>query len=465
MIGTANQTMRMVLAAVIGMGCGGGGGGGNPDAHIAHMPDAPPGIDGSTIDSSMGGPPDASSGDNNDSFGQAVPLTVDDTMGKGGAIDPAGDRDFYKFTGTAGQTVAINISANTMDNPMLVDTVIQLYDASMTQIAENDDAIPRINTDSEIIIKLPSSGDFYIEVMEYSDWAMMPPLKGMPSFVYTLKVKSVVAGTGVTIEPATDPGNTAASAITSSAPGTNAFGILVGQFANATDVDVFQINVPAGKVAMLAAVMPGGAAGYGSTATPAPAELRDAAGATVIARQPANASGMNPPLTSGNYLLYVSRTAGMGANDFWVAKFITNMTDNPAETETVPGQNDTNATAQALTMMVNGGTHQGFILSHLTTMADVDEFSFTVPAGGAMVTAFCGSRSNGSGVTGLHGELRDSANAVVAGTSVNEDAAMGLSIAPMAMTPAGTYYLRLSKTGQDATVTGDWVRCGVRTTP
>ena len=25
--------------------------------------------------------------------------------------------------------------------------------------------------------------------------------------------------------------------------------------------------------------------------------------------------------------------------------------------------------------------------------------------------------------------------------------------------------LRLSKTGQDATVTGDWVRCGIRTTP
>jgi len=31
-----------------------------------------------------------------------------------------------------------------------------------------------------------------------------------------------------------------------------------------------------------------------------------------------------------------------------------------------------------------------------------------------------------------------------------------------ALTAAGTYYVRLSKAGQDPEVTGDWVRCGIR---
>ena len=39
------------------------------------------------------------------------------------------------------------------------------------QIAENDDSVPRVNTDSEIVIQLPTTGTYYLLVQEWTVWA------------------------------------------------------------------------------------------------------------------------------------------------------------------------------------------------------------------------------------------------------------------------------------------------------
>jgi hypothetical protein len=102
-------------------------------------------------------------------------------------ISPARDEDYYSFEGTAGDWIQIVTIANPEDDPALIDTVITLFDASMTQIAENDDSVPRINTDSEIITRLPATGTYYIQVQEFSTWMMETP-EGGSTFTYQINV-------------------------------------------------------------------------------------------------------------------------------------------------------------------------------------------------------------------------------------------------------------------------------------
>ena len=139
-------------------------------------------------------------------------------------------------------------------------------------------------------------------------------------------------------------------------------------------------------------------------------------------------------------------------------------TENTPEAEVgAAGTNDALGSAEALTLADDGaGGMQGFVLSRLSAPGDVDYYSFDTTAG-QVIGVVCRSARGGSGVTGLTVSLRDGADAELAmDVETATDNAVIMDYAPSA---AGTFYLRLSKTGQDATVTGDWVRCGVHTGP
>lgn len=401
-------------------------------------------------------------GDDNDSFDTADDIMVGAMEPAMGVISPAGDHDFYTFEGMAGQWIAIATNANPMDDPMMVDTVITLYDASMTKIAENDDSVPRVNTDSEIITRLPAAGTYYIEVQEFSDWVDMSP-EGMASYTYELSVFAVDdAAPAVTID--TEAGDDVASAIPAT-PTAEGFGYLLGTFDDAADVDVFTLTI-AGTAAKNATVhlMPTGPDGYGG-GPPARAWIADTAGTTIIGRidQGAMQSELAPSLMPGTYQIFVEHgTDAAGTNDFYVAKLFL-FDDNPLEMEAAAGANDTTATAEALTLMMNGaGGNSGFLLAHLTDVADVDHFSFAATAD-IQITVVCGSAENGSGVMGLEVQLLapDGTTAIATMT----EGATGLLIDSATPMGAGTHYVRLSKTGQSAEVTGDWVRCGVHLNP
>jgi hypothetical protein len=75
----------------------------------------------------------------------------------------------------------------------------------------------------------------------------------------------------------------------------------------------------------------------------------------------------------------------------------------------------------------------------------------------------CGAARNGSGVQGLTVSVRNSSDTELrAGTeTLTADLVVGDPANPIDITTTGTYYVRLSKTGQAANVTGTWVRCGV----
>lgn len=448
-------------AALIAGGCGDDDGDTTTD-DMGTTPDMFVGTDAFTPDE---GVPDLGpgSGDGNDSFADADPVELG-TAVEGAAIDPAGDQDFYSFTGEAGQWVIISTEANPDDDPDMVDTVLTLYDESMTQIAENDDSVPRFNTDSEIITRLPTAGTYYVLVQEFSDWADETP-EGMESFTYDLLVAELdpdAIGVTVDAEGGDDVASSQNIGLSTSASGD--FGLMVGDLRDGSDVDVYSFSVTASKPNAQFTILPAGTEGNGSTTLPDAVWVTDMAGAVIIGRiDPSELDELSPGLPEGQYKLWIANAGTPGANDFYVLKVFRLTSDNPPEAEEVT--NGVAATAEALTLADDDGDgiSTGFILAELPA-ADVDYFSFPVEAGD-VVSAFCGSRTAGSGVVGLTATITDATGVTEYGTD-SETATTAIAIEEADVGGgAGTFLLRLEKDSQDSEVEGDWVRCGVAVGP
>jgi hypothetical protein len=370
------------------------------------------------------------------------------------------DKDYYTFEGTAGQWVSISTTANPDDDNTFVDTVITLFDAAMNQIAQNDDRVPRANTDSEIIIRLPDTGTYYIEVQEFSEWMPDPmnPPEGDPTYTYELDLIEIVdEAAAVTID--TEAGDDVASAL----PVTLSmdFGFVLGTFDTADDIDVYTVTVTGTADRNLTAfVMPGGVNGYGSNAD-ARIWITDEPGTTIIARidQTDDYSEIAPNVAPGMYRIFVEHGGtAMGENDFYVLKVV-QAADSREEMMDVT--NGVALTPEPVMMMArpDASGESGFFVAHLSSDTDVDYFSFDVPMGRTISIA-CGSASSGSGVMGLEVRLTDAMDMMI--TSRTEAPPMDLLIEnAMPRGGMGTHLVRLSKTGQDPEVTGDWVRCGV----
>jgi hypothetical protein len=403
---------------------------------------------GNTPDSGPGG-------DMNDSFAEAAELPLGNT-GLEGVLNPAEDKDYYTFEAMEGDWLVVATEANSEDNPDLVDTVITLFDATMTQVAENDDRLPRSDTDSEIIYRVPTTGRYYVEVQEFSDWVDMSP-EGLPSYTYTVKAL-VIDPTASPFTEDAETGNdeTTATPLAFSAMGSN---FLVGTFASATDVDVFSFTVTGTAAQSFSAeIMPATEEGYGSTTTAGEMWITNEEG-DILVRLDNRMMGqidLSPSLEAGDYFLWVEHGGTAGANDFYVFKNFLGTENDP---ETGEAMNDTLAGAQELSQTDIEGVNTAFILAHLISDTDVDYFSFEV-ADGEQVSAVCGSASSGSGVQGLSLQLRDDTDAIV--DMVTEMVPNTAFIEESDIMGAGTYYMRLSKTGQDPEVTGDFVRCAVR---
>jgi hypothetical protein len=239
------------------------------------------------------------------------------------------------------------------------------------------------------------------------------------------------------------------------------FGWVLGSFEDASDVDVYSFDVPAGDARLLQATrMPTGSNGYGSTAEGSSVWVTTAAGDAILARSPLseNSDEIGPPLVAGSYLLWVTDTGAAGSNDFYVFKVGRGLENSP---EAEP--NDTVGEATPITLTPDAeGTRHGFLLFRLTSTTDIDYASFSASPGDEVTIACTGARS-GSGVVGLSVELRGPTDTVI--TSKTESLTEDLSIAGETLVASGSHYLRVAKTGQVAEVTGDFVRCGIHVTP
>ncbi|MCA9554167.1 MAG: PPC domain-containing protein [Myxococcales bacterium] len=397
-------------------------------------------------------------GDGNDSFDQAMDIGLDVRAGHRDVLATAGDRDYYSFEGTAGTFVRVYTTSYLTNSGDRIDTVIRLFDAERNQVAENDDSLPRVNVNSEIIYRLPADGRYYIEVLEWSDWAGETP-KGDPMFTYTVFALTVDgASAGTTVE--TEAGNDAASAIAAEFSGTA--GLICGSFADANDVDVFRIQVgPDGVGGHLQfEIMPGGTDGYGSTNTVGQAWLTDATGVNLIARVTLDAEGgtFGPATDPGEFLLFVKHPAGAaGANDFYVIKFFVAGENDP---EVEPNDTFETAEPRALVTRAEQMDRANFVLAHLPD-GDEDNFRIT-PTLSETVTVVCGSRAMGSGIEGLTVTLLDGAGVEVVSATETDTA---LATIEDEVATSTVMVVRLSKTGQSAELSADFVRCGLFANP
>ncbi|RZO55205.1 MAG: hypothetical protein EVA89_26400 [Sandaracinaceae bacterium] len=447
--------MTLVLASLMAFGCDDGAV--DPDGGM-DLPDT--GMDpdtGTMMDPDTG----VMMGDGNDTFADADPLEDPMTMG---AIAQPGDLDYYSFTGTAGQWVIIETNANPDDDPEMIDTVITLYDESMTQIAENDDSQPRVNTDSEIITQLPADGTYYILVQEFTTWAG-ETAEGQADFTYELSF----GGLNFDAEVVTGDAESGDDAASANALGfamdtmgmASDFGIVAGDFRDGSDVDVFSFSITPGRFSLTAQLMPVGTDGNGATVTPAAIWITNADGSQIIARvDPSMLESVNPPLPEGDYLLWVEHGGAASSADFYVMKLFRGRIDNPPET--MEATNGVAATPEPLSfeaIMDVPDAERAFIGATVGD-GDTDFYSLEVTDASEVVSIFCGSRTAGSGVVDLQAALTDSTGTTVI-EMATETATDGIAIQEASVSAAGTYLLRLTKGSQDAEVTGNWARCGV----
>jgi hypothetical protein len=253
--------------------------------------------------------------------------------------DPVNDANFFKFTGTKGEIMAIFTSAKTgMDpfDPTFLDTVVTLYDAQMNQIARNDDPTPRFSNDAQIFTILPANGDYIIEVQECNavfgtqncaDATMITTNTYQVSIVDVSPMASAVT---FGAEPNDDSTKATAIKYATASSGGYFISTAYGAFDTGTDVDVYSFTLPtdtkvtAGRALANVNPFPAGTDGDGSTAGVGKVWIVDPMDAAHHLAEVDMSAGTTPgelsvPITLGKqYFLFVTRAnTTVGANDFY----------------------------------------------------------------------------------------------------------------------------------------------------
>jgi hypothetical protein len=159
----------------------------------------------------------------------ATPITPDAIITA--TLRPARDVDYYSFMATAGQTVTIDINAQSLSPSSPANTLVTLVNTIGTVFGQNDDFAG--SPDSFLQLVIPQSGQYFIRVQN------VPTQQGGPAFVYQAVV--LLRSTGTIAE--SEPNNSFAEA-NMIAPDVIISGVLnpVG------DEDFFVVNAGTGQI-------------------------------------------------------------------------------------------------------------------------------------------------------------------------------------------------------------------------
>lgn len=98
----------------------------------------------------------------NNTPSEATPLAVEEIL-SALSINPNDDRDFFVFSGDAGDTAIVDINARTDGSAL--DSVIEIYNQQGNVICQNDD--DGATYDSYLTCQLPYTGSYYVMVRSY----------------------------------------------------------------------------------------------------------------------------------------------------------------------------------------------------------------------------------------------------------------------------------------------------------
>jgi hypothetical protein len=100
-------------------------------------------------------------------------------------IDPAGDYNYFCFTGSGGQDIAADIDAWMVGSPL--DPVLTLFDSDGTTVLDQNDDYPGHGLDSYLeYYNLPQNGTFYLRVRSYGH-----PCCGGPDYTYSILLTDI----------------------------------------------------------------------------------------------------------------------------------------------------------------------------------------------------------------------------------------------------------------------------------
>lgn len=156
------------------------------------------------IETTMGGTSATDPHEPNNNRANATPIAYGDTL-TDPLIDPAGDVDFYRFSGAAGDAVVVDIDAAALGSAL--DSTLELQSSVGTVLASNDDY--NSNLDSYLTYTLPAAGTYYVRVREFSHGS-----EGGPGYFYTLKLSKEGAATSAAIYVTTNATGTTADGLT-----------------------------------------------------------------------------------------------------------------------------------------------------------------------------------------------------------------------------------------------------------
>jgi Ca2+-binding RTX toxin-like protein len=86
-----------------------------------------------------------------------------------GALQIAGDRDWFAVQFQAGGTYTINLVGRAGGGGTLADPFLRLHDSGGTLLASNDDIAAGSNSDSRLVFTAPASGTFYVDAGAFVD--------------------------------------------------------------------------------------------------------------------------------------------------------------------------------------------------------------------------------------------------------------------------------------------------------
>lgn len=404
-----------------------------------------------------------------------------------GDLATTGQKDLYRFTGTKGQVVMIDVDAQFLDDadfdPDHIDSVLTLFDAQGTQLAQNNDPIEYSTGDSRLYTVLPADGEYCVRVAEC--WSVIDnPAQNCQSpqdktfTIYDLGLHEYADHFGDARTAEVEKGNDAAAATTIDYAKDNS-GYYVetfwGTFTDQDDVDVWSFTLPTDLTPAPPAsvrtigrfyLMQSGPEASGSTAPIGRVTVVDpsAPGVALAAVDGAKNLRFNPRLDLGKpYLLFITRPKGTtGANDFYLVRHYVGW-GNPLELEVGVGANDTPATAEPIALDAVDGYIEGDLAMNAQ---DVDHFVATVPAGVTKVSASCGAQRYGSGLRGLKLSLLASDGTPLSASASDVESEThypGVSGVPLGN--ATEVLLKVEATAQDPQVAEAFYQCGIHFKP
>lgn len=118
----------------------------------------------------------------NNSPGNSIRINFDEEYA--GVICPGGDIDYYKFSGTAGDRIVVDVDTPRDNPPDDLDLYLFLLDSDgVSVLAEHDDEVLALRRDPHLGFLLPRTGIYYLKFRLWSH-----PAGGGPDYTYTFRL-------------------------------------------------------------------------------------------------------------------------------------------------------------------------------------------------------------------------------------------------------------------------------------